>query len=167
MVAQRSQPVSQGVVKLGWSSGIPEGPALLIKEESSACFKERTKPAKSSFGRRTQWWAGEWASWSLKRDSRAHNSIHNWYSCSRTLVTSGCRVSRGDLLLLPGASWFWIITGNLDLGDTSSGEVTQQLSFQLLLSVWVSVGVSSPLQVAFLGWAPLDWPSPAPCQRLF
>lgn len=50
MVAQRSQPVSQGVVKLGWSSGIPEGPALLIKEESSACFKERTKPAKSSFG---------------------------------------------------------------------------------------------------------------------
>lgn len=108
-------------MKLEWSSGIPKGPALLIKEESSGCFEERTKPAESNFGRRTQQWAGEWASWSLKRDPRARNSIHNnWYSCSRTLVPSGCGVSRSDLLLLPGASWFQIITGNLDLGDTSS-----------------------------------------------
>ena len=29
---QRSQPVPLGVVKLGWSSGIPQGPAVLIKE---------------------------------------------------------------------------------------------------------------------------------------
>ena len=53
VVSQRSEPVPQWVLKLGWSSGIPEGPALLIKEEISGCFKERTKPAKSNFGRRT------------------------------------------------------------------------------------------------------------------
>lgn len=45
-----SASLTGGCEAAGWSSGIPEGPALLIKEESSGCFKERTKPARAVSG---------------------------------------------------------------------------------------------------------------------
>ena len=136
---------------------------------AQAASRERTKSsAKSNFGGRTQMWAGEWVPWSWKRELRAHTHIHNnCYSCNRTLAPSGC--GRFQMLFASLAWGFLILDHHWEswLGwYFLQLKLPDNFPFRSQFEVRVSVGVSSPLQVAFLGWAPLKWPSPAPLQRL-